>query len=54
MFGNFLVWHLHAIDALATIEANRLLKLWNGKRVVHNQQAPRTIKRAAKHKGSSK
>lgn len=33
MFGNFLVWHFHAIGSIPTDEANRLLTLWNGKRV---------------------
>jgi hypothetical protein len=33
MFGNFLVWHLHASGLLSTEEANRLLTLWNGRQV---------------------
>ncbi len=32
-FGVFLVWHLHAIGALETKEANRLLTDWDGKLV---------------------
>jgi hypothetical protein len=33
MFGNFLVWHLHAMGSIPTAEANRLLTLWNGRHV---------------------
>jgi hypothetical protein len=33
MFGNFLVWHLHATGSIPTAEANRLLTLWNGRQV---------------------
>jgi hypothetical protein len=33
MFGNFLVWHLHATGSIPAAEANRLLTLWNGKQV---------------------
>ena len=33
MFGNFLAWHLHAVGALPTKEANRVLTLWNGRQV---------------------
>ena len=33
MFGNFLVWHLHALGSLPITEANRLLTLWGGRRV---------------------
>ena len=32
-FGNFLVWHLHAVGSIPTAEANRLLTLWNGRHV---------------------
>ena len=33
MFGNFLTWHLHAAGAIPAVEANRVLTLWNGRRV---------------------
>jgi hypothetical protein len=33
VFGNFLAWHLHASGSLPSAEANRLLTLWNGRRV---------------------
>jgi hypothetical protein len=33
MFGNYLVWHLHAGGLIPTIEANRLLALWEGRQV---------------------
>jgi|SRR6185503_213645 len=33
MFGNFVVWHLHAIGSIPTDEANRLLTLWDGTHV---------------------
>ena len=33
MFGNFLVWHLHAGESIPTTEANRLLALWKGRQV---------------------
>ena len=32
-FGVFLVWYLHGVGALAEPDANRLLKLWDGKSV---------------------
>jgi hypothetical protein len=51
MFGNHLVWHLHAIDALTTREANRLLKLWNGRHVRRGGSTKRTIPRPTSHKG---
>ncbi len=33
LFGVFLVWYLNGIGSIAGTEANRLLTMWNGKRV---------------------